>query len=279
MGIKGIETISENEKDILLQVGAWVERDEFIQYCIEHRYWWVENLIKIPWLVWTSAVSNIGAYGQEVCNCIDKVMGVDLESKSIKYLDNEECEFSYRNSIFKNELKGNFIITHIIFSLKKVDENYEFVTSYKDVTSYFEEHAIDFEKYPPENKLTTIATAISKIRENKLPDPEKIWTAWSFFKNPEISLVEREKLSAQYPELRAHLTNDEKMKLSWGQLIELCWWKWKEVDHVKMSEKHALILVNEGTSWENVAKYSRLVQESVLKKFGIHLEPEVIFVD
>ena len=275
--IKGIETIKETETEIYLQVWAWEDRNEFVNYTINNGLWWIENLILIPGNVWTSAVSNIGAYWQEARETIYEIVWVNLETNTIQKISNDDCNFSYRNSIFKNELKDKFIITHVVYKLKKVDWDYEFKTSYKDVTAYFENNNIDFDNLSISEKLPTISKAIEVIRRNKLPDHTKLWTAWSYFKNPEISLPERDDLQTKFPELRAHLTENETMKLSAGQLIELCWWKWKEVNWVKMYEKHALILINSNPSWEVVAEYAQMVQDSVKEKFWVQLEPEVIY--
>ena len=275
--IKGIETIKETETEIYLQVWAWEDRNEFVNYTINNGLWWIENLILIPGNIWTSAVSNIGAYWQEARETIYEIVWVNLETNTIQKISNDDCNFSYRNSIFKNELKDKFIITHVVYKLKKVDWDYEFKTSYKDVTAYFENNNIDFDNLSISEKLPTISKAIEVIRRNKLPDHTKLWTAWSYFKNPEISLPERDDLQTKFPELRAHLTENETMKLSAGQLIELCWWKWKEVNWVKMYEKHALILINSNPSWEVVAEYAQMVQDSVKEKFWVQLEPEVIY--
>ena len=248
-----------------------------MNYTINNGLWWIENLILIPGNVWTSAVSNIGAYWQEARETIYEIIWVNLETNTIQKISNDDCNFSYRNSIFKNELKDKFIITHVLYKLKKVDWDYEFKTSYKDVTAYFENNNIDFDNLSISEKLPTISKAIEVIRRNKLPDHTKLWTAWSYFKNPEISLPERDDLQTKFPELRAHLTENETMKLSAGQLIELCWWKWKEVNWVKMYEKHALILINSNPSWEAVAEYAQMVQDSVKEKFWVQLEPEVIY--
>lgn len=134
----------------------------------------------------TSAVSNIGAYGQEVCKVIHEVIGVNLETKTLQKLSNEECNFGYRNSIFKTELEGKFIITHIIFKLKKIDKNYAFNTEYADIQKAFGERKINFEALSSEEKLQILTTTITEIRMNKLPDWRTTGTAGSYFKNPEI---------------------------------------------------------------------------------------------
>ena len=269
--IKWIETIKETDNELFLQVGAWEDRNDFVHYTLDNKLCWIENLILIPWNVWTSAVSNIWAYGQEASEVIEEVIGVNLETNTIQKLSNEECNFSYRNSIFKHQLKGSFIITHVVFRLQKLSESYEFKTSYKGVDE------LNLEVLPLNQRLETIANKIEEIRKMKLPDHTKIWTAWSFFKNPEVSLPERENLEKLYPELKAHLTANETMKLSAGQLIELSWWKGKEINGVKMSEKHALILINANPSWKAVQAYAEQVMSAVKENFWVQLEPEVIY--
>ena len=276
MNIKGIKILKETDESIEVQVGAGEVRDDFVQHCITHQRWGVENLISIPGNVGTSAVSNIGAYGQEACESIAEVIGVNLETSTIQKLSNEECAFGYRKSIFKTELQGRFIITHIVFRLKKIDENYPFNTEYADIQKAFSEQAVDFEALNPEQKLKTLTKTIAEIRSSKLPDWKVVWTAGSYFKNPEIWLPQSEELHEQYPELKAFLQENEMMKLAAGQLIELCGLKGYQEGKVKISEKHALILINEWGSWAEVKAFAEKVQKAVLEKFWVQLEPEVI---
>ena len=275
MEIPWFKVLSEDEISLKVQVWAGESWNNFVYWAAERGLGGVENLIDIPGTVGTSAVSNIWAYGQEAGSSISEVIGVNLETKTIQKLAKEECQFAYRESIFKHELQDQFIITHIIFELKKVNNDYQFATEYADIQKVLSEKKSDFEQLSPFKKLREISEIISDIRASKLPDYYTIWTAGSYRKNPEIWLPEWEKLSTQFPELKAHLTEQETMKLSAGQLIELSWWKGKEENWVKMYEKHALILVNEGESWAVVLDYARKVEESIFAKFWIQLEPEV----
>jgi len=279
MSILWINILKETDENIIIQVWAWENWDNFVKYCVRNQLWGIENLISIPWCVWASAVWNIWAYWQEAWNCIKEIIWVNLETKTIQKIKKSECNFWYRDSIFKNELKGKFIITHIVFSLKKISTSYEFTTSYKDVEEYFYNHSIDFNNLPLDQKIGTISSVIAEIRDNKLPDYHKMWTAGSYFKNPEIPPSQREKLHIKFPELKAHTTKGGTMKLSAWQLIELCWWKWKAINKVKMYEKHALILVNEWSSWEAVVEYANTVKKSVQEKFWVCLVPEVIYAE
>lgn len=279
INIKGIKILNETHEYLEVQVGAGEERDDFIHYCIKNQRWGVENLISIPWKVGTSAVSNIWAYWQEACEAISEVIGVNLETNTIQKLSKEECIFGYRKSIFKTELQGKFIITHIVFKLKKIDEDYVFSTDYADIQKVFLEQGIRFEELSPLQKLETLTTIISKIRENKLPDWKITWTAGSYFKNPEIWLPDWEKLHEKYPDLKAFLQENEMMKLAAGQLIELCGLKGYQEGKVKISEKHALILINEWGTWAEVKAFAEKVQKIVFEKFWIQLEPEVIYCE
>ena len=277
--IKGIKILKETEETIEVQVGAGEIRDNFVKHCIENQWWGIENLISIPGNVGTSAVSNIWAYGQEACEAISEVIGVHLESNTLQKLSNEECDFGYRKSIFKTELKDRFIITHIVFKLKKIDQRYDFNTQYADIQKAFSEQWIVFETLNPAKKLEMLTTVIVEIRKNKLPDWKTVWTAGSYFKNPKVWLPQWEKLHKQFPDLKGFLQDDETMKLSAGQLIELCGFKGHKEGKVKISEQHALILINEWGSWAEVKVFAEKVQKSVFKKFWVQIEPEVIYCD
>ena len=277
--IKGIKILKETDETIEVQVGAGEIRDNFVKHCIENQWWGIENLISIPGNVGTSAVSNIWAYGQEACEAISEVIGVHLESNTLQKLSNEECDFGYRKSIFKTELKDRFIITHIVFKLKKISQHYDFNTQYADIQKAFSEQWIVFETLNPAKKLEMLTTVIVKIRKDKLPDWKTVWTAGSYFKNPKVWLPQWEKLHKQFPDLKGFLQDDETMKLSAGQLIELCGFKGHKEGKVKISEQHALILINEWGNWAEVKAFAEKIQKSVFKKFWVQIEPEVIYCD
>lgn len=194
-------------------------------------------------------------------------MGVELETGNIKKLTHSECHFSYRNSVFKQELQDRFIITHVIYRLQKIDENYLFDTRYADIQDFFQDKHIDFDALSPREKLRTLTETIITIRSSKLPDPEKVGTAGSYFKNPKISLPEWEKLHAQFPTLKSWIEDDETVKLSAGQLIELIGRKGKAEGAVSISPKHALVLLNTGNSGQAIADLAEKIQDQVQETF------------
>lgn len=274
---KGKKIIKLENNSVLLEVQAWENWSDFVERCCDNNYYGIENLIDIPWNVGTAPVSNIWAYGTEVSSVVYEVEWIDLNTWEVKIFKNSECEFGYRTSIFKYNLKGEFLVTKVRFLLSIVDENYQPNIWYKDVQNYISEYWIS-PKTPKE-----VAEIIREIRANKLPDWHKIWTAWSFFSNPIITLDERAQLEKKFPDLSHHECvefGEKKMKLSAGQLIDQCglkWWRnpnWKAWTY----EKHALILVNEWWDAEDVLGAMHYIQKCVNDKFWVKLQPEVVLV-
>lgn len=268
---------SENES-VIVEVAAWENWSDFVERCCENNYCGIENLIDIPWNVWTAPVSNIWAYGTEVSSVIYEVEGIDLNTWESRIYKKEDCMFWYRTSIFKYTLKGIFLVTKVRFLLSVVDENYEPNIWYKDIQNYMSEKWVN-PKTPKE-----VAEIIREIRKNKLPDWHKIWTAWSFFANPIITMDERLELEKSFPDLSHHECvefGEKKMKLSAGQLIDLCWLKWwKNSNWTAWTyEKHALILVNEGWNADDVLEAMHYIQKRVKSKFGVVLRPEVVLIN
>ena len=268
---------SEGNK-VLLEINAWENRSDFVERCCENNYYWIENLIDIPWNVGTAPVSNIWAYGSEISNTIYEVEWIDLSTWNHKIFKKFECEFWYRTSIFKYTLKNNFLVTKVRFLLSVADENYVPNIWYTDIQNYINETWIT-PKTPKE-----VSKIIREIRKNKLPDWHKIWTAWSFFSNPIISLEDRTKLEKNFPDLSHHECIDfgkKKMKLSAWQLIDLCWLKWRKIKNwtAWTYEKHALILINNGWTADDVLEAMHHIQKCVKDKFWVILIPEVVLVD
>lgn len=274
---KWIEVIKSENKSLLIEVSAWENWSDFVERCCENNRYWIENLIDIPWNVGTAPVSNIWAYGTEVSGVIFEVEWIDLITWDKKVFKKSECEFGYRTSIFKYKLRNQFLVTKVRFLLSVFDENYVPNVWYKDIQNYISEHWINL-KTPKE-----VSEIVSKIRANKLPDWHKIWTAWSFFSNPIITLDEWSELEKSFPELSHHECVDfgeKKIKLSAGQLIDQCGLKWWRISNwtAWTYSKHALILVNEWWTAGDVLDAMCYIQSCVKNKFWVQLEPEVVLV-
>lgn len=271
------EIIKSENGSLLVEAAAWENWSDFVEWVCENNRYWIENLIDIPWNVGTAPVSNIGAYGTEVSSVVYEVEWIDLITWEKNIFKNSECEFGYRTSIFKYTLKGKFLVTKVRFLLSVVDENYSPNIWYADVQKFIAEKWISL-KTPKE-----VAEIIREIRANKLPDWHKIWTAWSFFSNPIITLDERTELEKSFPDLSHHECIDfgeKKMKLSAGQLIDRCGLKWWRIKNwtAWTYEKHALILINEWWNTDDVLEAMHHIQKCVKDKFWVQLEPEVVLV-
>ena len=272
------EIIKFGDNSVIIEVSAWENWSDFVEWCCENSYCGIENLIDIPWNVGTAPVSNIWAYWTEVSSVIYEVEWIDLISWEKKNFKKSECEFGYRTSIFKYTLKEKFLVTKVRFLLWIVDENYIPNIWYKDIQNYILEKWVN-PKTPKE-----VTEIISEIRKNKLPDWHNIWTAWSFFSNPIISLGEWLNLEKSFPDLSHHDCiefGEKKVKLSAGQLIDQCWLKWWRIENWKAwtYKTHALILVNEWWNADDVLEAMHYIQKCVRDKFWVILQPEVVLVD
>ncbi len=273
--ILGKEVIFEDKNKIQIKVGAGENWTDFVIQCAENNLVGIENLAFIPSSVWATAVQNIWAYWVEAKDSITKVEWINLIDKKLETLQKNECNFGYRDSIFKNELKDKFIITHVIFELKKMSENYKFNTQYRWISEKINELWLEISDMNP-SKFVQI---ITDIRKSKLPDWEKTWTAGSFFKNPVVDQTEREKLQKEFPELKWFEVEDG-IKLSAGQLIDMCGFKWQNDGKVGTYKSHALVLVNEwSATGQDVKNFATQIQNKVKDKFEIELWPEAIFVE
>ena len=271
------EVIKSENNSVLVEVSAWENWSDFVERTCENNRYWIENLIDIPWNVGTAPVSNIWAYGTEVSSVVYEVEWIDLTTWEKKIYKNSGCEFGYRTSIFKYTLKWKFFVTKVRFLLSVVDKNYSPNIWYADVQKFISEKWVN-PKTPKE-----VSEIIHEIRANKLPDWHKIWTAWSFFSNPIITLDERVELEKSFPDLSHHECIDfgeKKMKLSAGQLIDRCGLKWWRISNwtAWTYEKHALILVNEWWNSDDVLESMNYIQKWVRDKFWVQLEPEVVLI-
>ncbi len=275
INILGKDVLSESDDEVLIKVWAWENRHNFVLRCAENNFVWVENLAYIPSSIWATVVQNIWAYWVEAKSVVQTVSGINLDTKQPQILENDECNFGYRDSIFKNELKDKFIITHVVFRLKKFHQGYKFNCDYAGISDKISELWLDLSTM----KISDFVEVITQIRKEKLPDWEVIWTAGSFFKNPVITKEKWKTLQVKFPELK-WFDADGGIKLSAWQLIDLCGFKWKNNGKVGTYKNHALILVNEWpATGQDIKDFAKEIQTSVQDRFDVLLEPEAIFVE
>tara|TARA_B000000475_G_scaffold103681_1_gene84121 strand:- start:21 stop:1022 length:1002 start_codon:yes stop_codon:yes gene_type:complete len=260
--IKGIRVIKEDENHFYIRAGSGENWDKFVSFCVNNKYCGIENLSLIPGSVGAAPIQNIGAYGVEVKSFVDNVEGVFIDNLKEEKFDNRSCLFEYRNSIFKKNYKNKFFITSVNFKLNKKEN---FNLSYKDL------------KGLDKNKLSInkLRDKIIKIRNSKLPNPEEVGNAGSFFKNPFVNIDTINKIKLNYDDL-VYFEGNGRFKISAAWLIEKCGWKGYKNDNIGVSSIHALVLVNYGEkSGEKLKDLSKRVMEDVKNKFDINLEPEV----
>lgn len=275
INILGKEILSESDDEVLIKVWAWENRHNFVLRCAENNFVWVENLAYIPSSIWATVVQNIWAYWVEAKSVVQTVSGINLDTQQSQVLENNECNFGYRDSVFKNELKDKFIITHVVFRLRKFHPGYKFNCDYTGISDKISQLWLDLSTM----KISDFVEVITQIRKEKLPDWEVIWTAGSFFKNPVITKEKWETLQVKFPELK-WFDADGGIKLSAWQLIDLCGFKWKNNGKVGTYKNHALILVNEWpATGQDIKDFAKEIQTSVQDRFDVLLEPEAIFVE
>ncbi|MBN1820181.1 MAG: UDP-N-acetylmuramate dehydrogenase [Prolixibacteraceae bacterium] len=263
--VPGIQVIQENRQNVWIEAGAGEEWDEFVRYCVFSEFSGIENLSLIPGKVGAAPIQNIGAYGCEVGNFIETVKGYNLENMKPFEMAGNECNFSYRDSIFKNKLKGKVIVTSVVFRLEKFPE---FDLSYGNL----EEEV----KKLGEINIKNIRQAVINIRSSKLPDVKELGSAGSFFKNPVVGISQTEKIKKLYPEIPYYPAGNDMVKLAAGWLIDQCGWKGYREGDAGVHEKQALVLVNFGNATgKEIFDLSEKIRNSVFEKFGIGLEREV----
>ena len=264
--IKGIEIITENEKSTNIAVGAGEIWHDFVLWSIQKNLSGIENLAVIPGLVGASPMQNIGAYGAEAKDVITKVSYIETESGNKKSLTNTECNFSYRNSIFKDELKGKAVITEVVYKLSKTPLNN---TKYGAITD-------ELKRLNKEPSPESIAQAVINIRSSKLPDPKVLGNSGSFFKNPIIETIQFEKLKKDFSEMVGYRISETQTKIAAGWLIDNAGLKGYRKADAGVNKNQALVLVNYGNArGREIINLAKEIQEVVKEKYGIHIEPEV----
>lgn len=266
--------IEEDEKKVCIEIWAGENRDSFVRRAIDQWRTGIENLVSIPGTVGATPVQNIWAYGTEAKDSIIWVTWIDMNTGELNHLSAEDCAFWYRMSVFKTQLRKDFVITSVQFCLAKYNqEQYIWNVNYEWVAQRTEEIQ---HQHPEKTTPRCIATAISQIRASKLPDLTKIGTAGSFFQNPVVPSEQYNKLLERFPELKWRPTNDNHVKLSAGQLIELAWFKGHTQNNVGVYEHHALVLVHHGEGkWAYLLEVIKLIEEKVDTLFTVQLIPEV----
>ena len=263
---KGIIVNDFDEDKVLVTAEAGENWHELVLWCVSQNYGGLENLALIPGNVGTSPIQNIGAYGVEIKDIFQQLEAIDIATGKPKIFEDEDCNFGYRNSVFKNELKGKYIIVNVTFKLTK--NNHNINISYgaiKDVLT---------DKENP--SIKEIADAVIAIRQSKLPDPKAIGNSGSFFKNPVISSVLFKELSEKYPEIPHYIVSENEIKIPAGWLIEQCGFKGKRFGDAGVHEKQALVLVNyNNASGKEIYDLAQKIQQKVLETFKISLEIEV----
>lgn len=271
INIKGISIDSEHEDSVHLTVNAGENWHEFVLWCISQDFGGLENLSLIPGNVGTCPIQNIGAYGVEVKDTITKVEAVDIETGKLITFSNTECNFGYRNSIFKNEGKGKYILTAVSFKLTK--KKHCLNTSYGAIETALQEQDI------ASPTIKNISDAVIAIRQSKLPDPKEIGNSGSFFKNPVISKQQFLELQHNYPDIPSYKISDTETKVPAGWLVEQCGFKGKRFGDAGVHEKQALVLVNYGNaSGIEIYNLAKKIQLTVFEMFNIQLEIEVTII-
>lgn len=265
--IDDIDIVAENDNSISLRVGSGVVWDDFVAYCVEKGWWGVENLSLIPGEVGASAVQNIGAYGVEVKDVLQNIEAISVDDLSKRIFTNAECNYGYRDSIFKNSLKGKYVITYVTYRLSKIANPNIGYGALKSVLS--------------ENpSLNEIRDAIIAVRNSKLPDPKVYGNAGSFFMNPVIPMEQFVELQSRYPEIPSYPALDGYIKVPAGWLIEKSGWKGKSLGNAAVYEKQALVLINRGGATGMEVKHlADTVIADVQKIFGITLHAEVNYIE
>ncbi|QOD61687.1 UDP-N-acetylmuramate dehydrogenase [Polaribacter haliotis] len=266
--MKGISIDNEDENFVYITVNAGENWHDFVLFCIAENYGGIENLSLIPGNVGTCPIQNIGAYGVEVKDTITKVEAIEIETGKRVTYSNEDCEFGYRNSIFKNQLKGKVILTAVSFKLTK--KNHQLNTSYGAIETELASKNIT------KPTLKDVSDAVITIRKSKLPDPKEIGNSGSFFKNPVISKKQFLELQKQNPNVPSYTVSETEIKVPAGWLVEQSGFKGKRFGDAGVHEKQALVLVNYGNaSGEEIYQLAKKIQKTVLEKFKISLEIEV----
>ena len=267
--IKGYEVLSEDDEEVVVRVGAGEVWDDFVAYTVAQGWYGAENLSWIPGEVGASAVQNIGAYGVEAKDLIVNVETIEVATGEERIFSNAECVYAYRESIFKLSLKGQYIVTHVSYRLKKTSSYH---LDYGNVRAELAKANFDL-------TLANVRQVIIDIRQAKLPDPNVQGNAGSFFMNPIVPRAHFEALLKDYPQIPHYEVDTDRVKIPAAWMIDQCGWKGKRLGNAGVHDKQALVLVNcGGATGAEVVCLSEEIQQSVFKMFSIQIYPEVNFI-
>ena len=265
--IKGKEIVDQNDDSIILKIGAGENWHELVMYCVDNGWGGIENLSLIPGNTGTAPMQNIGAYGVEIKETFVELEALEISSGKIVKFSNSECEFGYRESVFKNKMKNKYIILNITLELNK---NPILNINYGDIKAILETKKIETPT------IKDVSNAIISIRQRKLPDPKKIGNSGSFFKNPIIDINLLKLIEGTYPNVVSYKINENKFKIAAGWMIEKAGWKGKKFNNFGVHENQALVLVNYGlANGKEIFNLSEKIILDIKEKFGITLEREV----
>jgi len=268
INIKGITVIAEGENHVILKVMAGENWHQLVLWTLKHNYGGLENMSLIPGNTGTAPIQNIGAYGVELKDIFESCEAMEIAAKQIRTFSTDDCQFGYRDSYFKNEGKGKYVITSVNLRLTK--SNHTLNSTYGAIEAQLEKDSVN------DPSIKDISNAVIAIRQSKLPDPTELGNSGSFFKNPVVSKSEFEKFSTAHPEAPFYKVSEENYKIPAGWLIEQSGYKGKRFGDAGVHKNQALVLVNHGNaSGEEVLNLAYEIINSVNKKFGILISPEV----
>ena len=270
MRLSGKRIVQDDGDSVSIEAQAGEAWHPFVMWTLQQGWQGLENLALIPGTVGAAPIQNIGAYGVELKDCFVALEAFDLHSGEVVTLDGAACRFAYRDSLFKREGQGRYLILSVTFRLRR---NGTPKLDYGDIRAELAAQGIS--DITPQ----AVANAVIAIRQRKLPDPTQIGNAGSFFKNPLVGAELLARIRAEFPDAPAYPQADGSSKLAAGWLIDQCGWKGRSIGHAGVYEKQALVLVNRGgASGAEVLALARAIQDSVRQRFGVELEPEPVVI-
>ncbi|MCK0147372.1 UDP-N-acetylmuramate dehydrogenase [Arenibacter sp. F26102] len=268
INLKGIELLWENSDEVCIKVNAGENWHQMVLWTLDQNYGGLENLSLIPGNTGTAPIQNIGAYGVELKDTFVSCDAIEIATQKLKTFTKEECRFGYRDSYFKNEGLGKYIITSVNFKLSK--RNHKLHVGYGAIVSELQNNGIT------DPSIRDVSNAVIAIRKSKLPDPKELGNSGSFFKNPVVSKQEFDKFTMKYPDAPFYKVTENEFKIPAGWLIEQCGFKGKRFGDAGVHKHQALVLVNHGNaSGKEIIDLAEKIIESVLERFGIRITPEV----